>query len=169
MGLRTAEEGELGLVREFFTDRFGVSDAALSAWRFLATGSVIWAVRAHERLEEALDVLAVERSGLPLLRKVGRRWKPTTVALQVFDEHLTRNRVRLDRHALERLVAEGFLRGTLGGAEVGWVAVEGPDGIAGCGLYLGPRPEEDKPDGVLQSQFPKARWEGLREHLREGS
>lgn len=148
-------------------ERFGVPPEAIGELRLLCTSSVIWAVRKSEALEEALDVLRVERTGLPLLRRAGRQWKPTTVALQALGPHLRRSVISLSAEAVERLLREGSLRGTVPGVEQGYVAIRGPDGIIGCGLYLAPLPETGKEEGLLRSQLPKAQWEPFGRHLRE--
>ncbi len=140
---------------------------ALSDLRLLCTSKVVWVVRKGDALEEALDNFRVQRTGLPLIRRVGKHWKPTTAALQAFGSHLRRGIVSLSAAELKRLFMEGSLRGTWGGVDEGYVAVEGPEGIIGCGLYLDPVPEEGKEEGLLRSQLPKAQWEPFGRHLRE--
>ena len=148
-------------------ERFGVAPEALSDLRMLATNNVVWVVRKGEALEEALDIFRVERTGLPLIRRVGKHWKPTTAALQAFGSHLTRGIVSLSGAELEKLFIQGSLQGTRSEVDEGYVAIEGPEGIIGCGLYLDPIPEEGKEEGLLRSQLPKAQWEPFGRHLRE--
>lgn len=164
--LSFAGEAEKRLVQEILGERFGVPGAELERWRFLASGSVIWAVQEDSALDEALDALRIERTGLPLLRRVGRRWKPTTVGLQVLGHEISRSIVDLDDEDVERLLAEGSIIGTRSGLDEGYVAVRGPRGVIGCCLYLDPLPEEGKPEGLLRSQLPKVHWERLGRHLR---
>jgi hypothetical protein len=167
MSLSCADETERAALREVLEDRFGVDAAVLADWRVLASGAVLWGVRESGRLDEVLAEFDLERTGLPLLRRVGPWWKPTSSCLRTFGEHLSRERLELTAEELDRLLAVGFLRGTRSGISEGYVALAGPDGVVGCGLYLDPRPEEDKPEGVLQSLLPKRRWSGLARQLRE--
>ncbi len=165
--LTCAGSAEKRAIQDVFGERFGVPARVLEEWFVYSTGSVLWGLRDAPHLDEALTALRIERTGLPLLRKAGRYWKPTTVALQVMGEFITKCRIELGLKELERMVAEGGLRGTRDDVEQGYVALAGPDGVVGCGLYLGPEPEEGKGEGLLMSQLPKARWEGLGRYLRE--
>ncbi len=167
MSLSCAGETERTAVRLFLGERFGIPEEVLAGWRVLASGAVLWGVRESDRLDEVLAEFILERTGLPLLRRVGERWKPTSSCLRTFGEHLTRECLELTAEELDRLLAEGFLRGTRSGVSEGYVALAGPDGVVGCGLYLDPRPEEDKPEGVVQSLLPKRRWSGLSRLLGE--
>jgi len=167
MSLSCAGETERTAVREVLGERFGVPAAVLAGWRLLATGAVVWGVRESVHLDGVLDELTLERTGLPLLRRVGPRWKPTSSCLQAFGEHVRRERLVLTQEELDRLLAEGFLRGSRGGISEGYVALTGPDGVVGCGLYLDPRPDEDKPEGIVQSLLPRRRWSGLARWLGE--
>ncbi|MFO7767386.1 MAG: hypothetical protein R6W82_00255 [bacterium] len=165
--LSSAGDAEIQAVRETLGGRFGVSEEVLAGWRILSTGPTLWGVREHELLDDALQVFTVDRTSMPFLRRVGSYWKPTTVVLQLLAPHITRARVRLTADELDALVTDGGLPRTLPGLESGYVAVEGPAGVAGCGLYLEPRPEEDKPEGIILSQFPRDRWSGFRLSLQE--
>jgi len=160
---------ELRAVQKVFSDRFGVDHRVIEEWRLYTTGSVIWGLRDAPHLDTALAALRVERTGLPLLRRAGKHWKPTTVALQVLGAYLERSRIELTRAELETLLASGGLRGTRPGIEPGYVALSGPDGVVGCAIYLAPDPDGGHPDGVLLSQLPKARWEGLIRQAQQAS
>jgi hypothetical protein len=165
--LFSAGPAEAHAVREVLVERLGMAPEVLADLRLLCTSKVVWAIRKGDALEEALDVFRAERTGLPLIRRVGKHWKPTTAALQAFGAHLTRGIASLSAAELERLVTEGSLRGTREELDEGYVAIRGPDGIIGCGLYLDPMPEEEKKEGLLRSQLPKAQWEPFGRHLRE--
>jgi hypothetical protein len=167
MSLSCAGPAEQNAVRVFLGERFGIPDEVLAGWRVLVSGSVLWGVGESDRLDEVLAEFTLERTGLPLLRRVGERWKPTSSCLQAFGPHLTRECVVLSQEELDRLLADGFLPGTRAGLTQGYVALAGPDGVVGCGLYLDPRPDEDKPEGMLQSLLPRRRWSGLARLLGE--
>jgi len=165
--LSSAGPAEAHAVRTVLVERLGIAPEVLADLRLLCTSNVVWAIRKSDALEEALDIFRAERTGLPLIRRVGKHWKPTTAALQAFGEHLTRGIVTLTAVELERLLIQGSLRGTRAELDEGYVAIRGPEGIIGCGLYLNPIPEEGKVEGLLRSQLPKAQWEPFGRHLRE--
>jgi hypothetical protein len=165
--LSSAGQIELQAVREVLEGRFGLAMGTLEKYRLMATPRVIWAVREDARLEEALAAFSAERTGLPLLRRVGEHWKPTSVALQVLGPALTRSVVALSDQETRRILTDGSVRVTLEELDQGYVAMAGSWGVIGCGLYLEPVPEEGKPEGLLRSLLPKAKWEALARHLRE--
>ncbi len=165
--LSCAGSAELRAVQEVLVERFGVPARVMEEWMIFSTGSVLWGLRDAPDLDAALGALRIERTGLPLLRRVGERWKPTTVALQVLGPHVSKSLVELTREELDQLLSEAALRGTREGVDQGYVALSGPDGVVGCGLYLDPRAEEGKEEGLLCSQFPKARWKGFSRYLQE--
>lgn len=165
--LSCASPAELKAIGEVLVQRLGVPARVMEEWLVFSTGSVLWGLRDAPDLDRALEALNVERTGLPLLRRVGKHWKPTTVALQVLGPYVSRSRVELSRKELDELLSEAALRGTREDVEQGYVALVGPDGVVGCGLYLDPQPEEGKEEGLLCSQFPKARWKGFSRYLQE--
>ncbi|MFC1629590.1 hypothetical protein ACFL3H_10850 [Gemmatimonadota bacterium] len=157
--LISASPAEKRTLQAVYEERFGIPARVMEEWFVYSTGSVLWGLRDAPHLDEALAAFRFERTGIPLLRKAGRFWKPTTVALQVVGEFVSRNMIELNCHELETLLIEGELRGTRTEVEQGYVALMGPDGMVGCGLYLDP--DEDKHEGLLISQLSKARWSGL--------
>ncbi len=132
----------------------------MEEWLVYSTGSVLWGLRDAPHLDDIMAVIRFERTGIPLLRRAAKRWKPTTVALQVIGGFISRNQVDLDKKELGTLLVEGEVRGTREGVEQGYVALSGLDGVVGCGLYLDP--DEEQSEGLLISQLPKARWSGLK-------
>ena len=165
--LSSAGPAELRVIQEVLVERFGIPARIMEEWLIFTTGSVLWGLRDAPDIDRALEELKIERTGLPLLRRAGKRWKPTTVALQLLGPHVSSSIVELSQEELDRLLAEAALRGTRENVDQGYVALAGPDGVVGCGLYLNPWPEEGREDGLLCSQFPKARWKGFRRYLQE--
>jgi len=157
--LTSANPAEKRALQAIYEERFGIPARAMEEWFVYSTGSVLWGLRDAPHLDEALAALRFERTGLPLLRRAGRFWKPTTVALQVVGKFVLRNMLELSRQELETILIEGELRGTRADVEQGYVALTGPDGVVGCGLYLDP--DEDHNEGLLISQLSKARWSGM--------
>jgi len=158
--LISANPAEQRALQETFEERFGIPPRAMEEWLLYSTGSVLWGLRDAPHLDEIMATIRFERTGIPLLRRASKRWKPTTVALQVVGNFISRNLVDLDEKELATLLVEGEVRGTREGVTEGYVALSGPDGVVGCGLYLDP--QEDQPEGLLISQLPKARWSGLK-------
>jgi hypothetical protein len=158
--LISVNPAEQRIVRESLEERFGVPGRVMEEWLVFSTGSVLWGLRDAPHLDGVLAAIRFERTGIPLLRKAGKNWKPTTVALQVVGGFITRNLLEMSREELSLLIAEGEVRGTQTGVEQGYVALSGPDGVVGCGLYLDP--DGEHPEGLLISQLPKARWSGLK-------
>jgi hypothetical protein len=158
--LISAQPAEKRIALEIWEERFGVPGRVMEEWLLFSTGSVLWGLRDAPQLDEVLEAIRCVRTGIPMLRKAGRYWKPTTVALQVIGLYVTRNVIELSAEELDVVVIEGELRRTRPEVEPGYVALAGPDGVVGCGLYLAP--DEGQPEGLLISQLPKARWSGLK-------
>jgi len=135
----------------YWSERFGVPSTILEGFRLLARGKNVWAIRDHTGLEETLAALKVEAAGLPLLRKRGGTWKPTTAALLWLGDAVDKNVVDLSEASIDF-----FLRGeTLSGpfpVDGGYVAVRYTGAMLGCGLYG---------KAGLRSQLPRAWVETL--------
>lgn len=138
-------------VLEYWSTRFGVPSTALAGLRFLVRGKNFWAITELTGLEEPLAVLKVEAAGLPFLRKRRGVWKPTTAALLLLGDTVTKNVIDLSEETVDP-----FLRGkTLPGpfpVEGGYVAVRYEEKMLGCAL-LG--------KAGLKSQLPRAWVETL--------
>ncbi len=93
----------------------------------------------------ALASLRVESVGVPLLRWVKKRLKPTSAALQVLGIYATKNVVSLEPMQLEELVEKKEIKGEFP-ASPGYVIIYTETVVIGCGLYL---------PGRLVSQFPR--------------
>ncbi|MDZ7689414.1 MAG: hypothetical protein U5J64_12025 [Halobacteriales archaeon] len=151
---------ERGRVVGFWREKFGVPSETFDGYVFYKKGAKkVWAVR-HETVgalegdaadeTETLDTLDYESVGLPLMRVGGEHDKPTTDALQLFGDSVTKNAVELDAED-----ARDFVRGEdidieFGEDEVdlGYVVVKHDRRVLGCGLYF---------PGELRSQVPKGR------------
>ena len=165
--LSSAGPAERQAIIDVLGTRFGVSAEVLSEYRLLRTARVVWAIAEQDGLDDALDAFAVDRTGLPLLRRFSRRWKPTSVALQALGPFLKSAIVDLDATDVEGLLVAGSLRRTIGDISEGYVALRGPQGVLGCGLYLDPVPADGLVDGLIRSLLPKAEWEVMGKHLNE--
>lgn len=135
----------------FWTGRFGVVSAALEGLRFLIRGKNVWAITHLSGLEEVLGVLKVEAAGLPLLRRRGGQWKPTTAALLFLGNAVVKNVVELSDETLDPFLRGEILPGPFPVAG-GYVAVRYGEKMLGCGLYG---------KAGLKSQLPRAWVETL--------
>jgi NOL1/NOP2/fmu family ribosome biogenesis protein len=80
--------------------------------------------------------LRVHRTGVPVLRKIQNRLKPTTAAVRLFGCRATRNVVDLDREHLMRLLQHGEIH-LSPSVPPGYVIVTHHSQVLGCGLYTG--------------------------------
>ncbi len=92
-----------------------------------------------------LASLRVETVGVPILRWVSRRLKPTSAALQLFGKYVAKNIVTLGPIQLADLISKRVIRGEYP-VSPGYVQIISESMIIGCGLYL---------PGRLISQFPR--------------
>ena len=155
---RTEREPIIG----FWREKFGVPPETFDNYVFYKKGAKkVWAVRREtvSALEgedtEALETLDYESVGLPLLRVGGEHDKPTTDALQLFGDSVTKNAVELDTEDACEFVRGETVDIEFGEDEVdlGYVAVKHEEEVLGCGLYF---------PGELRSQVPKGRRVELR-------
>lgn len=118
----------------YFAERFGLGEEAFAGHRFFLRARTIWAAADSPTLSEALEKLALDSVGIPLLRFLPGGPKPTTRGLQVFGGRAVRNVADLAPGDLARL-----LRGELLGREFpcqpGYVILRSEGQIIGCGLY----------------------------------
>lgn len=145
----------------FWRDKFGVPPETFDGYVFYKKGAKkVWAVRREtaealgeedsDRIPDTLDTLNYESVGLPFLRVGGEHDKPTTDALQLFGDAVTRNSVELDADD-----ARAFVRGETVDVEygedevdLGYLVVKHDGQVLGCSLYF---------PGELRSQVPKGR------------
>lgn len=158
----TIERVERDRVVGFWREKFGVPQETFDEYIFYKKGAKkVWAVRreavgAVEGDEaETPETLDYESVGLPLMRIGGEHDKPTTDALQLFGDAVTKNSVEVDAGD-----ARAFVRGEDIDIEfgedmvdLGYVVVKHDGHVLGCGLYF---------PGELRSQVPKGRRVELR-------
>lgn len=149
--LVSVSQTERQAILEYWSGRFGVPSTALEGLRFLIRGKNVWAIGDLTDVEKTLASLKVEAAGLPLLRKRGGAWKPTTTSLLLLGDAVVKNVIELTEANLD-----SFLRGeTVPGpfpVEVGYVAVRYKGEMLGCGLHG---------KAGLKSQLPRAWVETL--------
>ena len=119
----------------WFTDRFGVSPSFFAGFAFLETRQAYWLLSDSPHLDK-LRRLRVHRTGVPVLRKIQNRLKPTTSAVRLFGNRATRNVVDLDRAHLMRLLRYGEIH-LSSHVTPGYVIVSSQSQILGCGLFTG--------------------------------
>ena len=128
----------------FLQERFGIPQSIFTNQHLLKRGATVWLLTRDERLS-GLASLSVETVGVPILRWVGERLKPTSAALQLFGKYVTKNIVSLEPIQLAELIGKREIRGEYP-VSPGYVQIMTESIIIGCGLYL---------PGRLISQFPR--------------
>jgi NOL1/NOP2/fmu family ribosome biogenesis protein len=139
---------ETNQVCTYLRERFGVPQEEVSRrYCLLARKRTVWALSREVRDPADLATLKIVSAGIPFLRKVQRWWKPTTSCLRILSPWIRFNRVLLSRGEAWRLLREGRLSLTPDSqVSDGYVLVETPEGVLGCGLLL---------KGTLHNQIPK--------------
>jgi NOL1/NOP2/fmu family ribosome biogenesis protein len=133
-------------ILEYWSRRFGVPETMLEGLRFLARGKTVWAMADLIGVQEILGSFKVEAAGLPLLRKRGGQWKPTTAALLFLEGALVKNVVELSTGRLDTFLRGQVLPGPFA-ADRGYVAVRYAGTVLGCALHG---------EAGLRSQLPRA-------------
>jgi len=121
-----------------------VEPEVLSRFSLMRRGHTIYLLSAFQADTEPAAGLRVVSAGLPFARKVGRYLKPTSSALRLLDDWITRNRLRLEPVEALELLREGQISLEHGLAE-GYVLLESSGLALGCGLAL---------PGRIKSQIP---------------
>jgi NOL1/NOP2/fmu family ribosome biogenesis protein len=144
--LVSASPSEQQEILEYWSGRFGVPPATLQRLRFLIRGKTVWGMADLKGIDETLASFKVEAAGLPLLRRRGGQWKPTTAALHFLGDAVSKNVVELTAEGLDPFLRGEILSGPLS-VEPGYVAVRWEGRMLGCALYG---------KGGLRSQLPRA-------------
>lgn len=132
------------MILGYFVQRFGIPLSVFHDYHLLERRTTYVLLRHISTLEE-LASLQVQGVGLPVLRKMPRHLKPTSVALQCFGMHAGRNRVELSADAARLLLHGQDLAVDLDSAP-GYVVLVYDGHVLGCGLYT---------PGRLRSQVPR--------------
>jgi len=111
-------------------------------------GKAYWAISDSSWID-TLGNLAVESAGIMILRKLDEGVKPTTVALQLLGNLITKNVVTLEFEELLDLIVHKTMKTKIGADEVsrGYVAIRVGEYVVGCAYYR---------KGELISQLPKS-------------
>jgi NOL1/NOP2/fmu family ribosome biogenesis protein len=137
---------------EYFQERFGVSREAFEKFEIVKRSGDFWLVSESEEKD-----FEYETSGLRFLRDTGNFLKPTTYGLQMLEEKISRNCVKIDREELLDLLDGEMIQRELeenADSSEGYIALEYQGRIFGCGLYK---------DGLVSSRIPKGRGKELRD------
>ena len=106
-----------------------------------------WGLSRPERPVDDLLSLRVVSVGIPFARKVVGHIKPTSASLRLLGPWITENRLFMDEPQAIELLANREIPRTEEGLSPGYVLIDTPLGVLGCGLLKGDR---------LISQIPKA-------------
>jgi NOL1/NOP2/fmu family ribosome biogenesis protein len=140
----------------YFEERFGIPLGVFEGFILLERPQAYWLMTQSPHVEK-LTGLKIRSTGIPVLRKIKQRLKPTTAAIQTFGSTASKNVVTLDRRKLSRLLKPTPLRISLP-ISPGYIILAHENHVLGCGLYTGQR---------LLSQIPKSYMPRLSNLLRE--
>jgi NOL1/NOP2/fmu family ribosome biogenesis protein len=135
---------ERGVILGYFEQRFGIPLRVFHGYHLLERRKAYVLLRHVSALED-LASLQVQGVGLPVLRKMPRHLKPTSVALQCFGMHASRHRVELSADDARVLLYGQDLAVNLD-LTPGYVVLVYDGHVLGCGLYT---------PGRLRSQVPR--------------
>jgi hypothetical protein len=144
-------EPERSTVLGYFAWRFGIPLAVFDGYCLLERRKVYTLVADSPHLPR-LATLKIHSVGLPVLRKLPRHLKPTSIALQRFGGRATRHTVTLSPAHIEQLLQEHEVLCHTD-CQPGYVILLHAGQVLGCGLYT---------PGRLQSQIPRHRSVRLR-------
>lgn len=133
---------------EYLEQRFGV-DLDETRYRLEKVNGDLWLV--SEQMENCLEA---ETKGVRGVRCMDIGLKPTTYLLQLLQDEISRNRIKLDREEFLTLLEGGMIERKM--KEKGYVALSFNGYVFGCGLYK---------DELVSSRIPQGRGEELRELL----
>ncbi len=145
------KQADIGEIKGYLRDRFGIPEDALSGYRFLESGQGTW-MTTLEDCDMFVPMKRLEHVGMRLLSRVDTDLEPMTFALQIIGGLATRNVVELDRELLSSLLSVGGISHEFEDLDEGYVIVRYGGQVLGCGLYKG---------GTLKARFPKGRTEAL--------
>lgn len=136
---------------EYLGERFGVRKEDLPGFRIEKISGDYW-------LHTEKDIeLEFETKGIRCVRDTGRALKPTTYILQLLENEIEKNIVKVDREELVDLLdREEMIDREM--EEEGYVALEYEDRIIGCGYYKNEK---------VSSRIPKGRSKELRKILND--
>lgn len=156
--LVSVSPGEAQEILEYWSRRFGVPGTMLEGLRFLVRGKTVWAIADVAGVQETLATFKVEAAGLPLVRKRGGDWKPTTAALLLLEDAVVRNVVEIGPARLDPFLHGQVLPGPFL-ADRGYVAVRYEGKMLGCALHG---------ETGLKSQLPRAWVDALMSGRPQG-
>ncbi|NIQ37769.1 MAG: hypothetical protein GTN81_04170 [Proteobacteria bacterium] len=120
---------------EYFSNRFGLGLSVFEGFTLLESPRTFWLLTGSSHIERLRDI-KVHTAGVPILRKMKQRLKPTTTALQIFGGEAKTGIIQLDNEQLTTLLRynEIPLSFTI---TPGYVILAHKNHILGCGLYTG--------------------------------
>lgn len=134
---------------EYLEERFGVRKEDMPGFRIKKVSGDYWL---HTEKDVGLDC---ETKGIRCVRDTGRALKPTTYILQLLENEIEKNIVKVNREELiDLLDREEMIDREMG--EEGYVALEYEDRVIGCGYYKGKK---------VSSRVPKGRSNELKKIL----
>lgn len=135
----------------YLEERFGLQRKLFAGHLFFKKGRTYWLIRSSAHLSAAFGYQA-QSVGMPFMKLVRGRFKPTTRGLQIFGPGATKSTAELSGDALKRFIA-GEAISAPEGLTPGYVVVRAGGMVLGCGMVIkGKKGQEPQ----LISQVPKA-------------
>lgn len=137
---------------EYLAKRFGISEEYISKIQLKEINEDIWI----NSLNDQFDHLEFQTEGIRFLRSTKYGYKPTTYALQILENQLTRSVVKVDKEEFRKLLNRKMIQ-RKDVKKKGYVAIKHQDRIIGCGLYK---------DDLVSSRIPKGRSQELKNFIQ---
>lgn len=131
--------------RNFFLERFNVDIEEVEGLELEKNSGDFWL-----KSEEEDKDLEAEVKGVRALRDTGKFLKPTTYALQLLGDKISKNTVEVDGEGLKEILSGEMI--SVEASSEGYVAIIFDGEVVGCGLYK---------DEVVSSRIPQGRGEEL--------
>lgn len=136
---------------DYLENRFGITRDELNGALKMYSGDY-WLIR---ETDKELDF---DNNGVRFIRVTGIGLKPTTYALQLLGDRISRNRVKVNREELKKLLKREEMIKTTHLEQEGYVAVVYENQVIGCGMFK---------DGKTSSRIPKHRSKHLLKILNQ--
>jgi NOL1/NOP2/fmu family ribosome biogenesis protein len=147
----SVEGAEREEILGYFNERFGLGPDLFEGSNIFKRGRTFWLAHASEHLRDIRD-LDVVTVGLPFLRLVRGRLKPTTRGLQLLGSKATRSVADVSKKDIERFLA-GEKIAPPEETTPGYAVVRYRGYVLGCGLIMKGKKGEG---AALVSQIPKS-------------
>lgn len=143
-------------IKNYFVDRFGICPEIWEQYTIFIRNEIGW-ITIPQLMDWVPKLIPRPYSlGIPFVRVLPKGIKPTSWGLIFMGDKITKNKVRLERDDLDKLLARGKIEWSQNNISPGYVALCYKGEVIGCGFYK---------TGFLENQIPKVRRKSLVEIL----